>query len=52
MALNQLENPIYIPKKYIPTPDTGSNVAILGIASGIALVGVGGYFIYRKYKKA
>lgn len=52
IALNKLENPIYVPKKDIPTPDTGSNVAILGIASGIALVGVGGYFIYRKYKKA
>ena len=52
--LNQLENPVYTPtpeEKVIPTPDTGSNVAILGILSGLALVGVGGYFIYKKYKK-
>ncbi|MBQ6546737.1 MAG: LPXTG cell wall anchor domain-containing protein [Bacilli bacterium] len=38
--------------KTIPAPDTGSNVLVLGIASGLALVGVGGYFIYKKIKKS
>ena len=66
VTLNQLENPIYTPSNpvtpdtpdtpdetedVIPAPDTASNVVVLGVASGIALVGVGGYFIYKKMKK-
>ncbi len=66
ISLNQLENPVYVPdssvtpvdpvnpeepEAVIPTPDTASNVLILGVASGLALVGVGGYFIYKKMKK-
>ena len=65
VTLKQLENPVYVasdsttpddsseeePGTVIPAPDTGSNVLVLGVASGIALVGVGGYFIYKKMKK-
>lgn len=43
---------IYNSPEIIKVPDTGSIKAVLGVISGIALIGTGGYFYYRKYKKA
>ena len=45
----ELHNPI---KQDVPVPNTGSTIAIASIITGIALVSGGGYFVYRKYKKA
>ena len=50
--LNELENPIYVPTKIIPAPDTGTNGAIIGILLGSVITCAGGFLIYRKYKKA
>ncbi|MGM9878831.1 MAG: dockerin type I domain-containing protein [Bacilli bacterium] len=43
---------IYNEPKTINAPNTGSVVSFIEILSGIALISVGGYVIYRKYKKA
>ncbi|MBQ6546734.1 MAG: isopeptide-forming domain-containing fimbrial protein [Bacilli bacterium] len=52
IKLNELENPIYIPEEVIPTPDTGTHGALIGVLLGLAISGSGGYLIYRKYKRA
>ena len=43
---------IYNELKTINAPNTGSVISFIEIFSGVALVGIGGYVLYRKYKKA
>ena len=50
IKLAELKNPLS--KIDIIIPDTGSSIQIIGIVAGIVLASVGGYAIYRKYKKA
>ena len=33
-------------------PNTASTIAISAILSGLALIGGGGYLVYKKYQKA
>lgn len=42
---------IYNELKTINAPNTGSVMSFIEIFSGVALVGIGGYVLYRKYKK-
>lgn len=42
---------IYNELKTINAPNTGSVISFIEIFSGVALVGIGGYVLYRKYKK-
>lgn len=42
---------IYNELKTINVPNTGSVMSFIEIFSGVALVGIGGYILYRKYKK-
>lgn len=38
-----------IEKTKIKVPDTGNSVSIITLVTGVVLIGIGGYFIYRKY---
>ena len=43
---------IYNTPKTIRVPNTGSVKSVLEFLGGVALVGAGGYFVYRRYKRA
>ena len=43
---------IYNTPKAIRVPNTGSVKSVLEFLGGVALVGAGGYFVYRRYKRA
>ncbi len=47
IKLDELRNPL-LNNQFISIPDTGSNIAIISIVTGIILVASGGYLIYRK----
>ena len=51
IELPELSNPLQS-GSIIDIPDTASTIAIIGVIAGLALVGGGGYLIYKKYKKA
>ena len=52
IKLDELRNPLVPPTQVVKVPDTGSQIAIAGLVSGIALISGGAYLIYRRYKTA
>ena len=52
IKLDELRNPLLPPTQTVRVPNTASQVAIAGLVAGTALVGAGGYLIYRRYKNA
>ena len=52
IKLAELKNPLAGSPSIINIPDTGSTIAIIGVVAGLALIGGGGYLVYKRYKKA
>lgn len=51
IQLNELRNPL-VDTSIVKIPDTGNSIAIIGMVAGVLLIGLGGYVIYKQYKKA
>lgn len=47
IKLDELRNPL-VENQVVGVPNTGSNIAIISVVTGIVLVAAGGYLIYRK----
>ncbi len=52
IKLDELRNPLIPGTQVVKVPNTASQLAIAGLVAGTALVGAGGYLIYRRYRNA